>query len=424
MRSRWICPQLVAFITLLLVPMARGDDAPVQRLTLEQSVTEAFARSPGLRAQRAVVEQAEGRLITAETYAYNPEIAVEAARRSSGGASVTDRGLALTQEIEIAGQRGLRIKQASAELDSARAQFRREEQLLASDVRAAFAEALRARELLAVERVNAELVRNLAEIARKRFDSGAIAQMEVNLARVQVGRAEREWRLAEGGFAVARSVLAEIVGLDPSDPPEPDGQLELPTRETPALSQLIAGALERRSDLQAFRETSEAARARIELARRDAVPNLTIGAFVGREDGVDHLVGGAIGFRIPLFNQNRGAIAAARASHRQTLAETDTMELRVRQDVAAALARFRATTAATSILQQQVLGTLRENLGLLQRSFEAGKVDWTEVLVFRREFVEAQRDYIDTVTGAQLAATELDLAGGVATSTSHTESHP
>ena len=169
---------------------------------------------------------------------------------------------------------------------------------------------------------------------------------------------------------------------------------------------------------------TEAARVRIELARRDAVPNLTFGAFVGQEDGVDHIAGGAIGIRIPLFNRNRGTIATADASHRQAVADTDTLELRVRQDVAAALARLRSATAATSTLQKQVLGTLVESLGLLQRSFEVGKVDWTQVLVFRREFVEAQRDYIDTITDAQLAATELDLAAGIRRQSAAMEARP
>ena len=39
-----------------------------------------------------------------------------------------------------------------------------------------------------IERANADLARSLAEVARKRFDSGAVAQMEVNLARIQVGQ--------------------------------------------------------------------------------------------------------------------------------------------------------------------------------------------------------------------------------------------
>lgn len=415
---------IVAFFIVLIGPPAHGEEQPPQRLTLEQSVAEAFARSPGLKARRAVVEQAEGRLIAAKTYPYNPELTVEAARRSSGNFSVIDRGLAVTQEVEIAGQRGLRSNEVSAELDASRAQFRREEERLAADVRVAFIEALRARELFAVERANADLIRNLAEVARKRFESGAIAQMEVNLAQVQVGRAERERHLAEGSYAVARTVLAGVVGLDPSAPPEPEGQLELPAEEPPTLTLLISGALERRSDLRAFRETTEAARVRIELARRDAVPNITVGAFVGQEDGVDHIAGGAIGIRIPLFNRNRGTIATAQAGHRQAVADTDTLELQVRQEVAASLARLRSATAATSTLQEQVLGTLRENLGLLQRSFEVGKVDWTQVLVFRREFVEAQRDYIDTITDAQLAATELDLAAGIRPPSPTTESRP
>ena len=424
MRSCVICICSVGFFMVLIGPPAQGDEQPPQRLTLERSVAEAFARNPGLKARRAVVEQGEGRLITAKTYPYNPELTVEAARRSSGRVSVIDRGLAVTQEVEIAGQRGLRIDEMASELDASRAQFRREEERLAADVRVAFVEALRARELLAVERANADLIRNLAEIARKRFDSGAIAQMEVNLAQVQVGRAERARYMAEGRYAVARSVLAGVVGLDPSAPPEPEGQLELPAEGLPALSLLISGAFERRSDLRAFRENTEAARVRIELARRDAVPNLTFGAFVGQEDGVDRIAGGAIGIRIPLFNRNRGTIATADASHRQAVADTDTLELRVRQDVAAALARLRSATAATSTLQEQVLGTLVESLGLLQRSFEVGKVDWTQVLVFRREFVEAQRDYIDTITDAQLAATELDLAAGIRRQSAAMEARP
>ena len=164
--------------------------------------------------------------------------------------------------------------------------------------------------------------------------------MEVNLAQVQVGRAERELYLAEGRYAVARSELAGIAGLDPTEPPEPEGQLELPARKPAALSQLIAGALEHRSDLQAFREGVEAARARIDLARRDAVPNLTLGGFVGREDGVDRLAGGTIGIRIPLFDRNRGAIAAARASHRQAVA--DARDIRRQPAPAARRRGFRA----------------------------------------------------------------------------------
>jgi len=96
----------------------------------------------------------------------------------------------------------------------------------------------------------------------------------------------------------------------------------------------------------------------------------------------------------------------------------------VRREVTSARARYRASAQAARDLEHQVLGTLQENLRLLQRSYEAGKTGWTDVLVFRREFVNVQRDYVDTVTEARLAAIELDLAAGIDLTTSSKESQP
>lgn len=422
MKSTLHTLRVAALIVASASAILASEAAPT--LSLNQALTEAFARSPVLRARRAEVEQAEGRLRTAKIYPFNPELAVEAARRNGSIETNTDKGVKLAQEIPIGGQRRRGTAQASAELEAARAQLLREERLLAARVRVAFVEALRTRELLEVERANEDLARSLAEVARKRFDSGAVAQMEVNLAQVQVGRAERDRRLAEGADEVARTRLAEVAGLDPIQPPQLDGELDIPARKLLPLAELLAAAEENRADLESSRHTTEAAQVRIELSRRERVPNLELEAFYGHEDGTDRLFGGGVNIRIPMFNRNQGRIAEARAAHRQTLAETQATELQVRQEVAASLARYRASRAASLNLQQQVLGTLQENLGLLQRSFEAGKTGWTDVLVFRREFVDIQRDYIESVTATRLAGIELDLASGADPIPTHKESQP
>ena len=214
------------------------------------------------------------------------------------------------------------------------------------------------------------------------------------------------------------------VYLLPAQPPDIHGELDLPLGRYPSITSLLDAAIEQRADLQSFRNTSEAARNRIELFRRRAIPNLEVEAFYGREDSTDRLVGGEVKIRIPVFNRNQGRIAEARAAHRQTLAETEVAEIQIRQEIAAALARYQAARAAGENLQRQVLGTLEENLRLLQRSFEAGKTGWTEVLVFRREFVDVQREYIETLTDARLAGIELDLASGVTPSVIAKEALP
>lgn len=392
------------------------------RLTLGEAVEEALARSPVLHAQRAEVEQAEGHLLTARVYPHNPEVTLEGARRTNGDSS-TDRSIALGQEIEIGGQRGRRVAEASADLDASRARLVWEERLLVARVRTAFTEALRMRALLAVEQANTELARSLSDVARKRFEAGAVAQMEVNLAQVQVGRALRDLKLTEAAYEVAKTLLAEVVGLDPLRPPEPDGELGLVARPLPSAAGLLESAREHRADLESFRKASESARAHIDLARRERIPNLELEGFHG-EEGPDRLVGGGISVRIPVFNRNQGRIAEARAAHRQALAETDVVEIQIRQEIASTAARYRGAREASENLQQQVLGTLDENLDLLQRSFEAGKTGWTDVLVFRREFVDVQREYIETLSDAALAEIELDLAAGVVPAFADEESQP
>jgi cobalt-zinc-cadmium efflux system outer membrane protein len=128
--------------------------------------------------------------------------------------------------------------------------------------------------------------------------------------------------------------------------------------------------------------------------------------------------------RIPLFNRNQGPIAEARAAETRARADGDALDLRIRQEVAVTLARYRAAREASANLEQNVLTTWRDNLDLLQRSFEAGKTGWTEVLVFRREFVDVQREFIETLADAWLAGIELDLAAGVLPAFDDEESRP
>ena len=389
-----------------------AQEAQPRQITLDQALEEAFALSPVLRSQRTLIDQAEGRFVTARTYPFNPQLMFRAARRRGEVESSLDRNITLSQTIELGGKRRRRVSQAGAEQDAALSLVLRAERLLAAQVRASFVVALRAREFVQVDLANADLAASLADVARKRFEAGAAPQMEVNLALVQVGRAQRDLRLSQGAYQVARTILAETVGLNSDVPPVPAGELELPSREVPAFSQLLASALARRADVQAFQANLRAAQARREVAGRQMVPNLNAGAFYGVEEGTDRLVGGFLGVSLPIFNRNPGPKAEADALIRQAAADQDAIELQVRQEVASTLARYHAAVESTANLQSQVLGSLEGNLALLQRSFEAGKTSWTEVLVFRREFVEVRRDYVDTLTEAQLAGIEMDLAAG------------
>ena len=124
------------------------------------------------------------------------------------------------------------------------------------------------------------------------------------------------------------------------------------------------------------------------------------------------MLGGGVVIRIPLFNRKRGAIAEARASERRAASDHEAAELRVRREVVEARIRYEAAVDVTATLQENVVGTLEDNLSLLQLSFEAGKIGWAEVLVFRREFIDSRRAFVESLANVWLASVELDLAAG------------
>jgi cobalt-zinc-cadmium efflux system outer membrane protein len=380
-------------------------------MTEAQAVQEALASSPVLAQRRAEVEQAKGRETTARTYLYNPEITVEAADRESPGESFDDRNLALSQQLEISGARGKRIEQATAEVEAANARLLHETRLVTARVQTAFSEALRAREALEVERANTDLVAAMAEAARKGMELGAFTQIQTNVALSQLGRARRAFRQAEAEYAVARAVLAEVMGAGPPEGPVPEGALEVADAPGLALPDLLEAMRTRRADLDALRSGIRAAQARTLAARRERYPSPVLGAFRQRE-GPDTVTGLTLTVGIPLFNHNQGTIQEAAAGEQRAAAELRVAESELTRAGMESVARLAAAQGAAADLRSEVVGNLEDSLRLLLRSYEAGKIGLPEVLAFRRELVDAQREYLETVAGARLARIEMNLVMG------------
>jgi len=365
-----------------------------------------------VRESAARVALAEGVLLGARTYPFNPVLEAERASRDDGQERTSDREIALSQEIEIAGQRGKRVASASAAAEAARAAFDRSRQELATRVASAFATVLRARELATLAAFEREVAAELAAFEQRRLDAGAGTLIDLNVTRAAEGRAERRVALARADEAAARAALAEVLALPVAELPFVAGTLPDAWPAPPALAELERLALDRRSDLLALRSEVEAATARIRLERSLATPNLVIGVAKGREADREDLDTLRAGFTIPLFQRNQGGIATARADEGVLSARLASAELAVRREVAAAWSRAEATSRALAVFRQTVAGTLEESLDLVQRGLAAGKLRGSEVLVFRRELIDSRRELIEAAADAWLAQIELGLATG------------
>lgn len=385
------------------------EDAMVPTWTLEEAVARARRESPALRQAEARLEAARADLVEARTYPYNPEISFEAAERSGPLATSTDRGVEIGQEIEIGGQRGKRMRASEAALAAAESVFRRAEQELAGRVELAFARSVAAERRVEITRSELALVENLLSFEEQRLEAGAGTQLDLNLARAAAGRVRQRLQENLAARAGARAALAEAVGVDPARPPEPVRSEREAAVELASLSELVERAVAARPDLAANREALEASRRQVELQRSLALPNLRAGLFSQREE-VDDIIGAMIGIAIPLFDRNQGGIARAEAEETGAAADLASAELAVRRSVADARARYLAAAEAVAALDELVVGTLEESLALLGRAMEAGKVSAGDVLVLRRELVEAQRQHVQAELDLAVAQSDLRLA--------------
>lgn len=400
--------------SLLVGPWAAlSDNGDASRFTFARALGHALSHNPGLQAGAAELAKARARLQQAETYPHNPELEGQGAARLSSGSRSFDWSAGLSQEIEIGSQGSHRATAASSALEAAQKDFVRSQRLVATDVTIAFTNATRARELLNIEDTHLKVASELLRVAKERSLAGSATRLDVNVANSELGHAEQRFYFTRAEYREAQAILAETMGLRPNARPEPTGELSLPAEPVASLDELLEGAAERRADLAAVAFSVRSAQARLQLARAEAYPNLTVRAFVGQEGGAETLVGGGLSLPIPLFDRNLGGIREADAAKEGTVAKATRARLKAEREVVAMHARYQASLASATSLGKRVIGTLKDNLTLLRQSFEAGKIGLTDVLVIRRRLLESQAAHVETLAAANVAHAQLMLAAGM-----------
>ena len=127
-----------------------------------------------------------------------------------------------------------------------------------------------------------------------------------------------------------------------------------------------------------------------------------------------NLIGTQITLPLPVFNTRRGEILQRQAERARAALECQQMELLVRHDVWAALARLEEARAGLAVYQTQVLRDAESGVAeieLLFRQAEPG-VDVPRVVEFRRKLLKARDGYLDALLEMRQALADLAAAVG------------
>jgi cobalt-zinc-cadmium efflux system outer membrane protein len=405
------CLWLVGLTVAILISNQRISIAA--EITLDQAVEIALEKNPDLAAAASELVIASGEIQRANYLSqFNPQILGGFDYRTrSGKSNSQDWRTGISQELEIFGQRGLRQQSAKLGYERTGAEVRNQVRLLTAAVKMTFYEALRARNRSKLLTELESLNHKLADAARTRFEEGEIGQIDFNLARMRYGESRSELINGNEIYRIECSSLGRLLGNAAGAEPEPDGSLVIEPSQFD-IEKLLDIAKANRPDVKAA--GAEIARLQTEAALNSklALPNPTIGTFVGHEQNTERFVGVALGIPIPLFNRRQAEATAIGGRLARERSKLRAVELNVEHEVRDAYGRFIAARRALAVSREDVVAPARESFGLLEAAFNAGKLDLLSLSVVERQTFDAQMGYLDAWFNYAAAKTSLDLAVG------------
>lgn len=336
----------------------------------------------------------------------------------SGGAQhTTQSGIGpnyvflLSQEFEIAGQRTKRIEAATQGLEKATWEVKSAEQNLTATVKFAFVQALIDADRVTLARQKADFASELTGQLEQRKLTSDMQRLELNVARIEGTRTRRELAAVEQAHQRSLAALRRLLALPVEKEIELAGAPEQRVKDIPPGAELVARALEHRSDLAALRHAIQQADGQLALTKREAIPNVTVSGTLSRFEG-DTLAGGDVGVPVPLFQRKTADTTEAMAERNRFSIEAQSLEREIPQQVMDARRACSSALADLQAMQQDILPKSEENVELERRLYQRGEVTVSDLLGMQIDLITARHDYLDALQAYNEALIELERVTG------------
>ncbi len=383
-----------------------GQASSARQLTLQAALELAEKRNLDLvaaRARRAVTEA--GVRIAGQRP--NPTFSFTALR------DTPHEGFFIDQPLEIGGKRDRRLEVARQEGALTEVEITTVERHIRRSTREAYyrlafarAESGRLAEVL-------KLTQRIQQIARERYEGGAVAQLEVVQAALEVSRAQADARVAEQEEKVVLSQMNALLN-EPASTPWELGQalLDLPSMFSAA--DLIERAYTSSADLQHLAQELKLEQSRRGLIRAQRIPNLDLQYGLDFNAPRDFRVGprSQIGLTLPIFNRSQGELAQSAANERLLEAEAEATKRAVSGRVETAYFALSAQQTRVEVYRQLLLPSARRLEGMAEDSYRAGKSNILAVIDAQRNVQAAERSYLEGLVALHDAFAGLEETVG------------
>lgn len=405
-------PKLFSVIVLFLT-IGSSVSAQESALTLDQAISIALQKNPGILASQLELEAREARVAQAGAIP-NPDFVVFtediAGSGQFEGLENSQTTAQLSQRLELGGKRGARRKSASLHRDVAAAEIELKRREIISAVRRQFFAVLLNQERVQWMQELLDLAKQFSGVVVERIQAGKIPPIDQVKAFAVVATAEVDLTRAQRELESARYDLAALLGM--SEPQFQSLPGKLPDAPDVSLEQFIE-ALPISQELKRVEIQVEESKALFAVEKSKSIPDLTVtGGYRRIQTTDDSAFVAGITVPLPLFDRNKGAIEEARKRIRKSEQVKSAVAIQLRNSLSKAFRSYAGARDEAESLQTHVLPANQTSFDAISEGYRLGKYGYLDVLEAQRSLFQSRLQLLRVIEDIHESAAELERITG------------
>jgi cobalt-zinc-cadmium efflux system outer membrane protein len=389
------------------------DDLLSDGLTREEAVQVALFNNQGLQATFEELGISRADLVQAG-YFHNPKVGSFIRFPEGDEAAIIESELFF--RISDLWQIPLQKKVADSQMNSTLMQVGQIVLDTSSTIKMAYDRAIY---LESARKETENLLKKFKEISkqvRKRREFGYMSDFDIYQSDVMIAQTEMDLAEINSELNMAKSQLNKVMGVDQFAPSYILSEKNSVVREEiPSYEEAVKYALENRFDVQMARFEISEANHMIKLAKAGAFNDVNIGISYERESDRTNSFGPGIEMELPVFDQNRAKVTAAR--HRLQQAEKNLLSLEgtVKMEIKNDLDLIRLYKTKTTLFEGQIIPLWENAMEYAQKWADAMQLNRLYLLESQKELLKSRRDYLEAQLELSHAYIEFerDLGGNI-----------
>ncbi|MCK9621453.1 MAG: TolC family protein [Methylobacter sp.] len=411
---------------LLLSVCVFADEQPVIKevLTLKSAIEQAVRDNPDL-AQMQARAQAMAAIPSQMGALPDPEISINAMSLpvntfNTRQEDMTQLGVGISQSFPFPGKLGLREQAAAFEAEAATQNATEVRWRLLSEVKSTWWLIFYLDRALGIVDNNHALLQQFVQIARSKYEVGEGLQQDVLLAQLELSKLLDQQLMLKASRRNAAASLNALLDKPANEevrlPDKIDSQLPAIQQET----QLYQQAEASRAVLEGNRQGINAAQSRLELAKKDVLPDFNLGASYGARDDMPSgdrradLLSLNLSMNVPIFAAQKQAKAVDQRTSelmQEKYALQDQWN-KVRAQISQGYNDYRRAKDQVVLFETGIVPQARQTVASMLAGYQVNKVDFLNLVRSQITLFEYETQYWKAFTEANQALAQLSSAVG------------